>query len=843
MRASPLQSSFLGGEISPFCIGRVEAERYRISLDTCLNYIPLLQGGIVRRPGTYFVAEAKYSSKTAILQRFEFSTTQAYMIEIGDQYMRFYKDEGQIVEAGKNVTAITQASPCVVTAVGHGYTTGQEVYLTGISGMTQLNGRNFKITVLTADTFSLQYRNGNNVNSTAYGAYTSGGVSERVYEIATTYTEADVEDMAFVQSADVLYITHPGFAPRKLTRTGHTAWTLTTISFIDGPYLPIDKSGITLTPSNATSLTPNITASSALFAASDVGRHIRLSPDGGTHWEWMKITAFTSSTVVTVLRATTTGIGTLALSTWRFGAWSSTTGFPSVAAFHEGRLCYGGAPGTPQRFDMSYSDDYDNFAPSDTAGVVTDAHAVSRTLDSEDVNNIFWMKSEEHALLCGTAAGEWAVRPSVLSEPIAPSNINAKQVTNFGSSEIQPVILGKSIMFVQGSARTLREMSYYNYDVEGYKAPDRTVLADHISGAQGFKQLARQKQKPSVVWATRNDGVLSGMTYEREDDALIVAWHRHVLGGASDAAGSDCIVNWISVIPAFNTKNGDTAWLLTTRWIGGEQKKYIEFLTKIFEHEDTQRDGYHVDCGLTYDAPVAISAITNANPAVVTATAHGFANGDVVYISDVKGMAALNGMTFTVRNKTANTFQIEDMHGVIVDSSNTATYKPYVSSGQVRKYITTISGIWHLEGETVDVWADGAIQPTKVVTNGAITLQNRATTVHIGYAYKSRGKMLRLDAGAADGTSIGKTRRTNRVAFLLHRTLGFKVGPDFDNMQEISFRTNNDPDGRPPSLFTGIKSVEHGADYDFENQICWEQSRPSPGMVLAVAPQLETQDR
>jgi hypothetical protein len=578
-----------------------------------------------------------------------------------------------------------------------------------------------------------------------------------------------------------------------------------------------------------------LTASAATFAASDVVRLVRIL-FAAADWTWVEITGFTSSTVVDV---TIRGQNADALphSTWRLGAWSATTGYPAVVTFHEDRLCFGGEP--EQRIDMSNSGDYENFAPSEaTTDTITDAHALSFTLNSNDVNNIRWMISEEKALLVGTVAGEWAVRPSVQSEAISPTNINAKQVTSYGSSRVQPVIAGKSTLFTQRSGKKVREISYY-YEVDGFRSPDRTALAEHITGEFGLRQMAHQKEPQSIVWCVRQDGVLAAMTYEREEDFLIVAWSRHILGGASDAANSDAIVESVEVIPSPDTTRYEP-WVVVKRRINGGTKRYIEYLTKIFEDTDEQKEAFFVDSGLTYDSPIDITGATQANPVVVTAPSHGFSNGDYVLISDVLGMEELNGNTYVVRNKTANTFELEDTEGNAVDGS---AFDAYVADGLVRKYVTVISGLWHLEGQSVTILGDGAVQSNKTVTNGSVTLATRATTIHFGLGYNSDVQMLRLEAGSADGSSLGKIRRIHRVAFLVNRSLGLKLGTDFDNLDEVTFRTSETPSSRPPELFTGILTKELEAGPDEDNQICWRTDQPLPSMILAVVPNLETQDR
>jgi hypothetical protein len=203
-------------------------------------------------------------------------------------------------------------------------------------------------------------------------------------------------------------------------------------------------------------------------------------------------------------------------------------------------------------------------------------------------------------------------------------------------------------------------------------------------------------------------------------------------------------------------------------------------------------------------------------------------------------MSDVNGEQYLVANAAANTFELTDSNGTNVDSTSFGTY---VGSGSARKLISSISGLNHLEGETVSILADGAVQPDQTVSGGSVTLSASAATVNLGYGYHSDGQMVRLEAGARNGTALGKKRRTHLVGFLLYRSLGLKIGMDFDNLDRLTFRTSSNAMSRAPSLFSGIISESLDADYDYDNQVCWRQDQPLPSMILAVMPQLETQDR
>lgn len=347
-RVHPFQTNFTAGELTPKLAGQVDFKKYSNGVETLENMQVFPQGGATRRPGTRFVAEVKNSANITRLIPFEFNVEQSYIMEFGDQYIRFYKDNGQITETAKNITAITKANPAVVTSSSHGYSDGDHVWIASVVGMTEVNGRRFTVANKTTNTFELS-----GVNSTNYTTYSSGGTASKVYEISTNYTSAQVFDLQFAQSADIMYITHPLHEPAILSRTGHTNWTLADAVFEKGPYLDANSTSTTLTSSATTVGTGRtLTASASLFASTDVGRLFKLGDGHG------KITAFTSVTVVTVeVLVALTSNGSV---TWALGAYSNTTGFPRSVSFFEQRLIYGGSTDFPQTIWASQSGLYNN---------------------------------------------------------------------------------------------------------------------------------------------------------------------------------------------------------------------------------------------------------------------------------------------------------------------------------------------------------------------------------------------------------------------------------------------------------------------------------------------------
>ena len=241
-------TNFTGGELSPRLDGRTDLTKYSAGCSTLENLVVYPHGSAARRPGSTFIAEVADSDNKTRLIPFEFSTTQTYMLEFSNLKMRVYKDKGAVLEGDKTITGITQANPAVVTATSHGYSNGDEVLISGVSGMTEVNNKRFLVADKTTNTFELQDKDGVDINSTSFTAYASGGVSNKVFELATPYTTAQLFDLKFAQSADVMYITHPEHEVEKLSRTGHTSWTLTDVDFTKGPMQDANTTTTTLNP-------------------------------------------------------------------------------------------------------------------------------------------------------------------------------------------------------------------------------------------------------------------------------------------------------------------------------------------------------------------------------------------------------------------------------------------------------------------------------------------------------------------------------------------------------------------------------------------------------------------
>ena len=292
-KASVIQTSFNAGEVSPLLEGRVDLGKYANSCHKLENFLPLVQGGTRKRSGTRFVKEVKDSSKFTRLLPFEFGTTQAYILEFGNLYMRVYRDGGAVLESSVNISGTTAASPVVVTtATAHEYATGDEIFIpaTGGTGLAELDNKFWEIIVTSSTQFSL-------TGSPNPGATSSEGTVARVFTLVTPYPDTTLDSIQFAQSADVLYIAHPDFNPRKLQRTAHTAWSLSIIEFDWVPFEPQNvDSDVTVHTSAVTGTGQTLTASSPIFTDSMIGSQFKLAEIiGSNHGQWSSATPQTRS--------------------------------------------------------------------------------------------------------------------------------------------------------------------------------------------------------------------------------------------------------------------------------------------------------------------------------------------------------------------------------------------------------------------------------------------------------------------------------------------------------------------------------------------------------------------
>ena len=845
-------TNFTGGELSPRLDGRTDLTKYSSGCSTLENLVVYPHGSAARRPGSTFIAEVADSDNKTRLIPFEFSTTQTYMLEFSNLKMRVYKDKGAVLEGDKTITGITQANPAVVTATSHGYSNGDEVLISGVSGMTEVNNKRFLVADKTTNTFELQDKDGVDINSTSFTAYASGGVSNKVFELATPYTTAQLFDLKFAQSADVMYITHPEHEVEKLSRTGHTSWTLTDVDFTKGPMQDANTTDTTLNPGQSAVGTGIALVASAVtginggsgFQSTDVGRFVFLNSG------YAKITAVADTTNATIEILTALSSAS-ATADWRLGAFSDTTGHPSCVTFFEQRLVFAGTTEQPQTIFFSRSGDYENM-DANIGGTVADDDAIIYTIASNQVNAIRFMTATR-TLIIGTAGGEFTVSGGGTDSAITPTNILIKKQSNHGSANVDAISVGNATLFLQRAKRKIRELAY-NFDVDGYIAPDMTILAEHISEG-GLTQIAYQQEPNQIVYATRNDGELVALTYQREQQ--VTAWHRHIFGGRFGNAT-------ITVTDFANIADGTRIVLTkadgtTTTFTSATSATSGKFHTTSSNNQTATNLKTLIDADSDFTATVSsnVVTITESSPLSTGFLTIKSLDDSVRLAKTDEGKAVCESVAviptddteyevYVIVKRTINGATrrfVEVLNVFDFDQTDNTSFNFLDSqlsySGSAA---STISGLDHLEGQTVSILADGASHPDKTVSSGSVTLDRSALNVKVGLAYTSLLQTMRLNSGSQNGTSQGKTKRIYDITVRMFETIGVEVGPNLNDMERIPFRSSADlmDEGIPP--FTGDKEVEFRGNYETDGFIFVRQTQPLPFTILSLYPRLTTND-
>ena len=746
MKVSPILTSFNAGELGPLLAGRTDLAKYPGSGKLVSNFIPRIQGPLQRRGGTRKVAEVKDSNTRTWAVRFEFSAGQAWVLEFGDMYVRFYSNHSQYLSGGVPMEVV---SPYPASSL-----------------------------VNTDGTFALK----------------------------------------FVQSADVIYIAHHSrlYQPRKLTRLADNNWQFSLYQPNLGPFLEMNSVQTTTLETSADTGSITIVASAPVFAATDVGRLVRVevqdlsnilpwetnksytvgdhvrydgktyicsftntsgtSPpvhergiayDGktGAGWQYQdpgygiaRITAYVSTTDVTATVIVDPLNGVIQMPTalqfnpsyrWQLGAWSDTTEWPSTVTFFRNRLVWAGK----QRYWLSVPNDFANMI-GDFFGQTTADAAIWEEVQAEDVNEIVWLSGGDR-LMIGTPGGEFAAGELTTSQALGPANIKCERQSKYRCRAVQPVAIGASLLYAQRAGRKLMSMAY-EIQRDRFVSTDKAVLADRMTRG-GIVQLAHQGEPGSIVWTVLNTGALLAFAFDAEQQ--VEGWARMPIGGNG-------IVESIATIPAPDGTR-DELWLIVRRTIGGHTRRFVEYMERPWEGPDNdgaggdaQADAYYVDAG-------------------ITATGSG---------------------------------------------------------------LMTITGLGHLEGQTVKILADGGVHPDRVVDHGAVTLQDAANVVQVGLSAPARYVSNDIEAGGQSGTGQGKAGRIYRLGLRLVDTLGGKAGTYGGPLDDLETRTADDGMGDAPAVYTGDYDLTLSGDWDRQLRLEVRQDDPLPMTIAALMPRAHRND-
>jgi hypothetical protein len=891
--ANLLVTALNAGELSPYMDARTDVEKYRSGCRTLENMIVLPYGGVYRRAGTEYLGEAKNASQRCRLIGFNFSVTTTFVLELGHQYIRFWTGGAPVLSGGNpyEIASPYQESelrelqyaqvndvmyivhpnhaPRKLSRIANNNWTLSAISFkyppvldqnTGTATIASSAANGTVTLTASASTFlaghvgsqwAIQWpRNSSsleraiNANGTTSGTLdiqgtwtlTTVGIWKGTVRLLRVPTkEMDEDGGSGFTAYEVVREFKCGDEPRNFVATGtedervglklevadvsinNTASTITRTEFTCSVtstghgYQTGDQIQIPLAQAEAPIGSPNPRSITVIDANTYTYTSENPQPtawatgvtypegvyvtNGGTVYyclvthvaggvfatdlaanKWVAQNPITTKSNVTVTNLTknqarvflestdfnsggvvtinSVASGTSAGATvnkwlgktitgttqWSEAAFSAVRGYPRAVCLHEQRLCFGGTAHQPTTVWCSKVDDFENFQTSSSAD-----SGIALTLAADEANRINWLFSQSK-LMVGTSGDEWVLGSALDSEAFSATNLIARRQSGYGSKYIRAILLNDVLLFVQRRGRKLRELTY-NFERDGWVAPDLTVLSEHITESE-IVELAFQQQPDATFWAVRGDGKLIGMSYERDQN--VVAWHRHSTEGDIE-----------SVATIYGASGADDeVWLTVRRTIGGQTKRYIERLRP--------------DARATFDAQT---------------------KADWWYLDSAKRY------------------------------SGTAT--------------TTITGLAHLNGKTVGVLADGAVQPDAVVASGQITLAKPATKVLVGLPYTSTILPMKFDFDLRDGPTRGRKKRINRVEVSLFKSLGGEASTDGQEWLWIYPRDFDDPMDASPPPFSGDAEVVVAGDYSDDSDLYLRQRLPYPMTVRALVVKLD----
>lgn len=921
-KAAPIRTAFNAGELSPLLDGRVDVAKYQAGCRQLENFIPSVQGPAVRRPGTRFVAEVKSSANRTWLQRFEFSATQAYILEFGNQYIRFYTAHGQL-----NTGSVTAYNASTAYDVGD---------------LASSAGVNY---------YSKQDHTGNAPPNTTYWHALTGSI----YEVPTPYTTADLIDstsntfqLSIAQSGDVLYIAHPNYPLKKLSRFSATRWTLVDAELKQGPFLTQNTNRNIKVYASGTTGSVTLKANSSIFKSGHVGALFYMEPeDFSSIKPWTAGQEFASG--VTPLGVLRRSDGKIYKCTTSGSASTASIGPPPGTAYN---AVWRTGPNKPIH-TFGIQGDGDGSAIAQT--VVT-----RQGLDWQFISPAYgWLQITAYTdskTVTARVMGDYPL-PSItvpsgtgsvkiisdISDNAGKIRLTFSTTHGFSASNVISATFFYYVNAPTSSAipyQSLKTFSSTRVTVSSVVSttvidtdidtPDGFVSKATILGTSGsaFSTTSGSPTGETYRWAlgafSPDQGYPECVTFFRERLTLSKGQKIYfsVVGDFENFASVDESGNVVAdkaINVSINTDQVNSIqWLAPTQalLIGtagaefacAENSTNEAFAPGNVKIEQTSSEGSRtvLPVRVGYSVLFVQKSGRKLKELAYSFQQNGYVPNDLSVLAEhitaggitqlawhkepyvcawaVRNDGALLGFTFNREQDVVGWHRHTIGGSGIVESIATIPHPDgdkdelwmivrRTVNGSTKRYVeyleqpyedgdaqadcfyvdsgltysgspaTTISGLSHLEGKTVQVLADGAAHPDRVVASGAITLQLSASKVQVGLACPAILQTNRIEAGAGDGTAQGKTKRINKCVIRFKDTLGAFVGPDENSLDEIPFRSGSDDMDAPPPLFSGDKLLEYPGDYDFDGYVMVQQQQPFPMTVVAIMPLVHTFDR
>lgn len=575
-----------------------------------------------------------------------------------------------------------------------------------------------------------------------------------VVEIETPYNKTDLQELKFVQSADVLTITHRNYAPRELARYSHTNWVLSTINFqpsISAPEnLEVVWNGSTA--SNARDYSYLVTAvDKDTLEESKRSEVVTVRGHREAYWTTSEYFTITFSPVqnaseYNIYRSVNGVFGYSGTATNDnaitenditkikfvddniepdlsscapvFQNPFEDNNNPSCATFFQQRKIYANSTNNPQTFWASKTGTSNNF---DISRPLIATDAVTQALADREVNEIRHLVGLNH-LIALTSSNEYKISGSDGIFEANPSPMALVQ-SNYGSSHVQPVISGNMIIFVQSGGAVLRDLGY-DYLSDTYNGAELSLFANHLFEGKTVKYMAYAKEPYRLVWLVFSDGTCASLTYNKTQK--ICGWARHITDG------------FFENVATVREGQEDIAYFIIKRFINPVYQGGFDFIKS---EENTSGI-------MTYSYKCGSNTYYSAEPF----------NLNVNVYSDIT-LSTLAG-AITVINKEENNVTIGGTPKRYIERFKTRIIKKtqegfFVDSGLHQTFdneITTITNLNHLAGKDVIALSKGGvIQNLHVNSSGQCTLPFPVKEITIGLPFEFKLETLNIEGEHTQG--------------------------------------------------------------------------------------------
>ena len=800
--------NFNAGELSPFLANRTDVAKYESGCQTLENMILLPYGGVMRRPGTQWLGAAKFADKPCRLMGFNFSVTTNFVLEFGEFYVRFWTNGIPVVTPISSYTAwVTTHSYVVGDRVRAG--TPEKVYVCKIAH-----------------------------SSVDFAADLAAGKWEHehpVLEKITPYPATKLRQIQYCQINDIMYLTHPEYPLQKLTRVADDNWTFAEVAFKWPPLQDENIQNITITPSS-TGGDITLTASAALFEAGDVG----------STWQVGHNMAGQSQTYVEVaLEATSNNSPAIRVR----GPWSFTTYGTWQGEIRIHRTIYrtgvaeyirtwrNNAPGQRNISSTGTEDeDCSMYIAFFTHGVAGSSTPMARLEFS-------------NAAVYGLVKITGYSSPTVVQGTVAWGLAHAAATTRWSQPAFsqrwgyaRTACLHEQRLCLGGSRK--KPLSIHGSQIDDFENFQRGALADHAF----LFNLSANESNP-INWMLPQTKLLIGtagnewsMGATNEEQSLGPG---NVQARQQSSFGSSFLqARVVNEVILFAQRQGHKirelvysfqkdGWVAPDLCILASHISDDGFAETAFAQQPdaifwsvTSRGNL---VGMTYERDqnvVGWHRHSTQGTFESVASIYGGDKADEIWFS-IKRSIDGEDVRYIERfdPNFRPTLEAEDKeHYWYLDSA-------FRSGGSTK--VSTVSGIGHLEGCTVGVLGDGANQPTRVVTAGAVNIQEPAKTILVGLPYASTVKPMNLNIPMQD-TMQGRKVRIHKLVVRFYKSLTCKFSSDELKWDEIFFRDREDKMDASPSVFTGDREVHTGAKFNPHQAISLRQDRPFPLCVLAM---------